>query len=144
MIFRAMITAARRGPDVPGVEERVVFVEASDRNAARNRFAVAIPAIWGVEFKDLEVANLQSQFELSCDPHAGGLPPLFELFVVGGSAASKPSFVRAQIGHPLFLLEESLNQVMEAYHSLCASLQAEDSAEPGSARVRLSFTMPNP
>lgn len=118
MIFRAMCSGYSREFPERRQDETVVYIDAENRDEARQRFPELLAALWRIPADAVEVWNLESEFQLQGDPFAVGLPPDQALFVIGGGGKQGPSFVRAEIGHPLFLLSKSLNRVMQAYLSL--------------------------
>lgn len=121
MIFRAMCSGySHEFPD-RRQDETVVYIDAANRDEARQRFPELLATVWQLPAGSIEVWNLESEFQLQADPFAAGLTPDQALFVIGGSGKMGPSYVRAEIGHPLFLLSKSLNRVMQAYLSLHSS-----------------------
>lgn len=118
MIFRAMCSAHSREHSDRSQDERVVFVDADNRDHARQSIPQLLAAMWRVLPEEVEVWNLESEFQLQGDPYAASLTPEQALFVVGGGGGQGPSFLRKEIGHPLFLLSRSLDRVTEAYIAL--------------------------
>ncbi|WP_239746846.1 hypothetical protein [Pseudomonas sp. DP-17] len=93
-------------------------MDADNRDHARQSIPLLLAALWRVLPEEVEVWNLESEFQLQGDPYAASLMPEQALFVVGGGGSQGPSFLRKEIGHPLFLLSRSLDRVTEAYIAL--------------------------
>lgn len=117
MIFRAMLSAYPKGLPECSQDERVVFIEAANRNDARDRLPSLAANVWQVPVESVEVWNLAPEFELQADPGAEGLSREQALFVTGWSNG-RPSFVNGRFGHPLFFLGKELDRVMAAYLAL--------------------------
>jgi hypothetical protein len=117
MIFRAMVSAYPKGlPDRTQVE-RVVFLEAANRDDARDRIPTLTANVWRVPVESVEVWNLSPEFELHGDPSAEGLSHEQALFVIGWGNGG-PTFTDGRFGHPLFFLGSELDRVMAAYLAL--------------------------
>ncbi|HEK1690778.1 TPA: hypothetical protein SMR48_002006 [Pseudomonas putida] len=75
------------------------------------------------------MANLDSLFEMAGFVPGEALPKDFEQFVIGWGGNAGPIFIRPNVtGHPLFLLERSLDRMVTAYQSMLAgqaALEAE-------------------
>ena len=117
MIFRAMVSAYPKGLPERAQDERVVFIEASNRDDARDRLPALSANVWRVPVESVEVWNLAPEFELQADPCAEGVSRERALFVTGWSNG-RPSFVDGKFGHPLFFLGHELDRVMATYLAL--------------------------
>lgn len=119
MIFRAMVSAYPKGLPELHQDERVVFIEAVNRDDARKRLPVLAATAWRVPVESIEIVNFEPEFELASSPVAEGIPPEHAMFIIGWEAGS-PTFVNGQgaCGHPVFFLAGRLDQVMNAYLSL--------------------------
>lgn len=117
MIFRAMVSAYPKGLPERAQDERVVFLEAANRDDARDRLPALAANVWRVPVESVEVWNLVPEFELQADPGAEGLTREQALFVTGWSAG-RPTFTDGRFGHPLFFLGSELDRVMAAYLAL--------------------------
>ena len=117
MIFRAMVSAYPKGLPERAQDERVVFLEAANRDDARDRLPVLAANVWRVPVESVEVWNLAPEFELQADPCAEGLSTGQALFVTGW-AAGRPTFTDGRYGHPLFFLGSELDRVMAVYLAL--------------------------
>jgi hypothetical protein len=119
MIFRAMVGAYPKGLPERCQDERVVFIEAANRDDARARLPVLASTAWRVPVESLEICNLEPEFELITSPLAEGLPREHAMFVIGWGDG-KPTFVNGQspCGHAVFFLAREIDRVMNAYMSL--------------------------
>lgn len=119
MIFRAMVSAYPKGLPERDQDERVVFIEAANRDDARDRLPVLSAGIWCVPVESIEIWNLEPEFELINSPIAEGLPREHAIFVIG-HGDGKPTFVNGcgPCGHAVFFLAHELDRVMNAYMSL--------------------------
>ncbi|HHM8127004.1 TPA: hypothetical protein ACRMWJ_005764 [Pseudomonas aeruginosa] len=117
MIFRAMASAFPRGLPERAQDERVVFIEASNRDSARDRLPTLLASVWQVPLESVEIWNLYPEFQLVADPFAEGLSNEQALFVIG-SYGGRPTFANGAFGHPLFFLAGELDRVMAAYLAL--------------------------
>lgn len=119
MIFRAMVGAYPKGLPERAQDERVVFIEAANRDDVRARLPALAATAWRVPVESVEICNLDPEFELMASPLAEGLPPEQAIFVIGWSDG-KPTFVNGQgpCGHAVFFLANELDKVMNAYLSL--------------------------
>jgi hypothetical protein len=117
MIFRAMVSAYPKGLPERAQDERVVFLEAANRDDARNRLPDLAANVWRVPVESVEMWNLASEFELQADPGTVGLSREQALFVIGW-AAGRPTFTDGRYGHPLFFLGGELDRAMAAYLAL--------------------------
>ncbi|WP_313025567.1 hypothetical protein [Pseudomonas lopnurensis] len=117
MIFRAMVSAYPKGLPERAQDERVVFIEAANRNDARDRLPSLAANVWRVPVESVEVWNLAPEFELQADPGAEGLPREHALFVIGWGDG-RPMYADGRYGHPLFLLGGELDRVMATYLAL--------------------------
>lgn len=119
MIFRAMVSAFPKGLPDRAQGERVVFIEAANRNDARDRLPALAADVWRVPVESVEVWNLAPESDLLVDPFAVGVPPGHALFLTGALGVT-PVFVNGcgPSGHPLFFLSSELDRVMDAYLSL--------------------------
>lgn len=110
MIFRAFAEHS-------AASERLVFIEAANRDDARVRLPMLLAVVWHVPVASIDIYNLASEFELRNDPFAERLEGDDFLFVVGWHQDG-PSFWKGQHGHPLFFLNKQLDRVMSAYLAL--------------------------
>lgn len=117
MIFRAMVSAFPKGFPERAQDERVVFIEAANRDDARDRMPALTANVWRVPVESVEVWNLAPEFELQADPGAEGLSREQALFVIGWGSGG-PTFTDGRFGHPLFFLGSELDRVMAAYLAL--------------------------
>jgi hypothetical protein len=117
MIFRAMASAFPANQPERHQDERVVFIEAANRDDARDRLPALLTSLWRVPSSSVEIWNLEPEFELITNPTAEGLSREQALFVIGWSQG-KATFVNGQYGHPIFLLGNELDRLMETYISL--------------------------
>lgn len=117
MIFRAMVSAYPKGLPDRAQDERVVFLEAANRDDARDRIPALTASVWRVPVESVEVWNLSPEFELQGDPGAEGLSREQALFVIGWGNGG-PTFTDGRFGHPLFFLGSELDRVMAAYLAL--------------------------
>jgi hypothetical protein len=119
MIFRAMVSAYPNGLPERAQAERVVFIEAVDRDDVRNRLPCLVATVWQVPVESLDICNLESEFELSEGPFSEGQRPEHALFEIGGSGSKRIYADGITLGgHPLFFLANQLDRVMNAYMSL--------------------------
>lgn len=126
MIFRAMVSAYPQGLPESAHDERVVFIEAANRDDVRDRLPVLVATAWSVPVNSLEIWNLEPEFELTASPFAAGIPSEHAMFVVGWGDG-KPTFVNGQgpSGHPIFFLGREIDRVMNAYMSLARDTPGE-------------------
>jgi hypothetical protein len=119
MLFRAMVGAYPKEHPERAQHEHVVFIEAANRDDARDRLPVLAATAWRVPVESLEICNLEAEFELLANPFAEGLPREHALFVIGWGNGDH-IFVNGQgpCGHALFFLADELDRVMNAYLSL--------------------------
>lgn len=119
MIFRAMVCAYPKGNPELDQDERVVFIEAVNRNDARDRLPALAAAAWRVPVESVDICNLDPEFELMVSPLAEGLSREHAIFVTGWEDG-KPVFVNGETacGHAVFFLASELDRVMNAYISL--------------------------
>lgn len=119
MIFRAMVCAYPKGSPELDQDERVVFIEAVNRNDARGRLPALAAAAWRVPVESVEICNLEAEFELMVSPFSEGMPREHAMFVIGWGDG-KPTFVNGEspCGHAVFFLASELDRVMNAYMSL--------------------------
>ena len=117
MIFRAMVSAYPKGLPERAQDERVIFIEAANRDDARDRLPALAANVWRVPVESIGGWNLAPEFELQADPGAEGLTREQALFVTGWSAG-RPTFTDGRFGHPLFFLGNELDRVMAAYLAL--------------------------
>jgi hypothetical protein len=119
MIFRAMVSAYPNGLPERVQAERVVLIEAVDRDDARDRLPGLLATVWQVPVKSLDICNVESEFELSVGPVPESVAPEHALFVIDGFG-SNPIYVNGCLpcNHALFFLAEKLDRVMSAYMSL--------------------------
>lgn len=83
MIFRAMVSAFPRDLPERQQDETVVFIEAANRNDARDRLPELAAAVWRVPVESVEMWNLSGEFELMADPFAEDLSRDQALFLTG-------------------------------------------------------------
>lgn len=107
MLFRTVLA-------VVGKKERIAFVEAADRNDALNRLPALIALVLQVPIDNVGAWNLVSEDELVNDPFAESVQPDQALFVTGWSEG-RPVFIDQSYGHPLFLLDQDNDRVVNAY-----------------------------
>ncbi|MHC5194882.1 hypothetical protein ACYSUW_14105 [Pseudomonas frederiksbergensis] len=96
--------------------ERVVFFEAPSRPEARRLLRELLVALWEVSPDSIEYYNLDGENDLIANSMGGeetGDLRLFECGVACGQA-----MYTGGVGHPLMLLDRSLDRVMTAYLSL--------------------------
>jgi len=94
-----------------------VFLEAANRDDARDRLPALTASVWRVPIDSVEVCNLEPEFELQGAPGAEGLSREQALFVTGWGGG-QPTFSDGRFGHPLFFLAGELDRVMAAYLAL--------------------------
>jgi len=119
MIFRAMVSAYPTGLPELHQSERIVFIEAINRDDVRKRLPLLAATTWRVPLESVEIYNLDPEFELVASPLAECLPAQQAIFVVGWDS-SGPVFVNGQgaCGHPIFFLASETDRVWNAYLSL--------------------------
>ncbi|CAD0264260.1 hypothetical protein DENIT_20149 [Pseudomonas veronii] len=119
MIFRAMVSAYPKELPERAQDERVVFIEAANRNDARDRLPALAAATWSVPVESVDICNFEAEFELMASPFAEGLPREHAIFVTGWGDG-KTTFVNGETpcGHAVFFLAGELDRVMNAYLSL--------------------------
>lgn len=119
MIFRAMVSAYPKGLPERAQDERVVFIEAANRNDARDRLPALAATAWCVPVESVDICNLEAEFELMASPFAEGLSREHAIFVIGWGDG-KTTFVNGEgpCGHAVFFLASELDRVMNAYMSL--------------------------
>lgn len=110
MIFRAFAEHS-------AASERMVFIEATNRDDARERLPLLLAAVWDVPISSINIYNLVPEFELRNDTFAEHLEG-DDFFFVTGWHQDGPSFWQGQHGHPLFFLNKQLDRVMSAYLAL--------------------------
>jgi hypothetical protein len=114
-----MVSAYPNGLPERAQAERVVFIEAVDRDDARDRLPGLVATVWRVSVESLDICNLESEFELSEGPFTEGHLPEHAMFVVGSSGPKKIYVDGITLGgHPMFFLANQLDRVMNAYMSL--------------------------
>lgn len=107
MIFRAFAEHS-------DVSERMVFIEATNRDDARERLPLLLAAVWDVPISSIDIYNLAPEFELRNDPFADRVEGDDFFFLIGWHQDG-PSFWHGQHGHPLFFLNNQHDRVMSAY-----------------------------
>lgn len=119
MLFRAMVSAFPRDLPERHQDERVVFIEAANRNDARDRLPGLAAVVWRVPVESVEVWNFSAEFELMADPFAEDLSRDQALFLTGWGGG-KHIFVDGcgPSGYPLFFLAGELDRVMNAFMAL--------------------------
>lgn len=127
MIFRAMVSAYLHDEPDRSQDERVMFIEAVNRDDARARLPALVALLWSVPADALEIYNLESEFDLTSSPFAKGLSREHALFVIGWEGGA-PTFVNGHgpSGHAIFFLARDADRLMRAYVELSAKGRAGD------------------
>lgn len=119
MIFRAMVCAYPKELPERAQDERVVFIEAANRDDALDRLPVLAATTWRVPVESVDIYHIEDEIELMASPFAEGLLREHAIFMIEWGHG-QTTFVNGEIerGHAMFFLAGELDRVMNAYKSL--------------------------